>query len=64
MEEKKEARTFIIDYKCPKCEDGYLRPTGLCFTSNPPQFPHKCNTCEYGETIMEKRYPYTTTESI
>lgn len=56
MENKKEVKTFILDFECPQCKIGKLRPTGTCFTTNPPMFPHKCNLCEYGETF-NKQYP-------
>ncbi len=58
MEEIKEVKTVKVDYKCPKCEQGYLRPTGQCYTTNPPQYPHICIHCAYGETFMGKTYPY------
>lgn len=58
MEEIKETKTFKVDYKCPKCETGYLRPTGMCLPMNPPAYPHQCNKCEYSETFTGKTYPY------
>lgn len=58
MEEIIEVKTVKIDYKCPKCGKGYLRPTGVCYSTNPPMFPHKCNNCDYGETFENKTYPY------
>jgi hypothetical protein len=63
MEETKEVKTIRVDYKCPMCDNGYLRPTGQCFPTNPPQYPHKCNgtrsgcDCYHGETFS-KMYPY------
>lgn len=59
-EETKEVKTFTVDYKCPVCDDGYLRPTGTVLTSYPPQYPHMCNResgCGYGETF-NKIYPH------
>jgi len=58
MEEIKEVKTVKVDYKCPKCEQGYLRPTGICYPMNPPLYPHKCTHCEHGETFSNKTYPY------
>lgn len=60
METKKEVRTVRVDYECPKCKTGHLRSTETVLTSNPPQYPHMCNTpgCGYGETFMNKAYPY------
>lgn len=51
METRNKVETVQVDYKCPKCENGYLRPTGTCYPTNPPQFPHRCNNekCDYME---------------
>jgi hypothetical protein len=57
MEEEKEVKVFKIDFKCPKCENGYLRPTGNILTSYSPQIPHKCSHCEYYETFSDMYYP-------
>ncbi len=59
MEERKEVKTIRVNFKCPKCEKGFLIPTGTCLTSNPPVYPHKCNSCEYGENFSGVCYPYT-----
>ena len=64
MEEKKEVRTFKIDYKCPKCCIGYLRPTGIAVGGNPMQYPHKCNNCEYHEIMKGYQYPYLVYEPL
>ena len=59
-EEKKEVTSFKVDFKCPVCNEGYLRPTGACLPVNPPLFPHMCNResgCGYGETFKVS-YPY------
>lgn len=58
MEEIKKVEIVQVDYKCPKCEEGYLRPTGTCFTTNPPMYPHRCTHCNYAETFTGKTYPY------
>lgn len=57
-EEKKEVKTVQVDYKCPQCETGYLRPTGQVLLCNPPKYPHRCNNerCEYKE-VFRKTYP-------
>ena len=57
METQQKVETVKIDFKCPKCNDGHLRPTGMALTTHPAQFPHKCTDCEYGETFY-KTYPY------
>lgn len=66
MEERKVVETVWVDYKCPKCNNGYLRGTGVVLTSNPPQCPHKCNNkdCDYGETFRDKTYPYLDYQEI
>ena len=58
MEEIKEVIAVQVDFRCPKCKKGCLRPTGQCFTTNPPIYPHKCTNCEYTENIRGKTYPY------
>jgi hypothetical protein len=64
MEVRKRVHTVKVDYRCPKCGNGFLRPTGRVLTSYPPQYPHKCNNpeCDYGETFMDKTYPFINYE--
>jgi hypothetical protein len=64
MEQIKEVKPVQVDYKCPKCEQGYLRPTEICHSTHPPLFPHKCTNCEYGETFSGKKYPYINYQII
>jgi len=66
MEIKTEVKTFRIDFKCPKCDTGYLKHVGAVLTSNPPQYPHTCNNpeCDYAETFMGKSYPHHITENV
>ena len=64
METRKEVKQVQVDYQCPKCKKGYLRPTGMALTTYPPQFPHKCNNCDYMETFRDKQYPYIDYEEI
>jgi len=56
-ETRKDVKQVQVDYLCPKCNIGHLRPTGTVFPTNPPQFAHKCNNCDYMETFL-KQYPY------
>ena len=60
MEVRKKVDTIKVDYRCPKCGKGFLRPTGQVLYSNPLQYPHRCNNndCDYGETFTDKSYPY------
>lgn len=66
METKTIVHPVMIDYKCPKCDIGYLRPTGTVFACDPPHYPHSCNNpnCYYGETIRDKQYPYIEYEPV
>jgi len=66
MEQRIEVKTIQVDFKCPKCISGFLRPTGMVLSTYPPQYPHKCNNpnCDYHERFMEVSYPYTTYERI
>jgi hypothetical protein len=65
MEEKNEIKIFQVDFKCPKCKTGYLRPSNRVLTTNPPQYPHECSNpkCDYKETF-NTTYPYHTQEII
>ncbi len=62
MEIENEVISVQVDFKCPECETGYLRPTGKCHPMNPPLYPHQCNNpnCKYGESFSGKSYPYIT----
>lgn len=60
MEEEKEVKAIKVDFKCPNCLEGYLRPTGIVLTSYPAHYPHICNResgCGYRQTF-EKTYPF------
>ena len=58
MEEVKEVKIVMVDYKCPICKDGYLRPLDSVLASYPPIYPHQCTDCDYAESIVGKVYPY------
>jgi hypothetical protein len=62
---KRDVKQVYVDYECPKCRIGHLRPTGTLLTTDPPQVPHKCNNinCDYMETF-NKMYPYVDYEII
>ena len=57
MPEVRNVQTQQVDEKCPQCNTGWMRPTGIVKTTNPPQYEHACNVCnsmrDYGV-----RYPY------
>lgn len=65
METRDEVKTIQVDYKCPKCETGYLRPTGMVYDCSPPSYPHRCTEtdCDYG-TSFSIRYPKIEYERI
>jgi len=62
---KTEVKTYEVDYRCPRCSEGFLRHAGPILTSYPPQYPHICNNpdCDYHETF-NRNYPYLVTEII
>ena len=64
MEERQEVKTFEVDYKCPKCGVGYLRPIGIIVDISPLKYPHKCNNCDYKEIISGHKYPYVVYEPV
>lgn len=64
MEEKREVRTFEIDFKCPKCNVGYLRSTGIAVGGTPMQYPHRCTNCDYHTIIKGYQYPYLVYEPL
>lgn len=53
-----EVKTVKVDMKCDECNKGYLRPTGQCFMTSPPKYPHECDKCGKREVITGKTYPY------
>lgn len=57
MEKRQEVRTLQVDYECPVCKSGMLRPNGQVFSSNPLQYGHVCNVCDYTQTFTVT-YPY------
>lgn len=42
-----------VDYRCDKCNEGFMRSTGITLTMNPPLFPHKCSKCGHVENFHE-----------
>lgn len=59
MEVEKEVKTVKVDYRCDECDFGFMRPTGTCFPTNPPQYIHKCNNEHCGqERIFNVSYPF------
>lgn len=52
-----EVKTYRIRLMCDECDGGEMKPTGICLTSIPPQYPHKCDKCGHEETVRGKTYP-------
>ena len=63
-EKKTEVRTIMVRLMCDKCEGGEMKPTGLCLTSIPPQYPHKCDKCGAEVTVHRHTYPRTEYEEV
>lgn len=60
MEVRKQVIPYVIDYRCPICDEGYMRPVGTVLTTSPPQIPHGCNNdnCQHIESFVDVSYPY------
>ncbi|ALS22144.1 hypothetical protein [Paenibacillus naphthalenovorans] len=58
MEVQKEQHIKKVEYKCPKCLNGMLLPTGLMYMTYPAKYPHKCTDekCKYQE-VLNELYP-------
>ena len=63
MEQKREVKTMQVDYICPKCEVGNLRPLLNALMTYPIKYPHQCNVCNYYE-VFSIQYPYLEYETI
>lgn len=58
MQEKRvPVNTYLVRLMCDKCDGGEMKPTGECLTSNPPQYPHRCDKCGHMERVRGKTYP-------
>ena len=61
MPEVRNIQTQSVDERCPICGNkpngGWMRPNGIVLMSNPPQYPHKCTSCNYEQTYSVQ-YPY------
>ena len=61
MQEVRNVNSRQVDFRCPECQNGWMRPSGIVLTSNPPQYPHTCTSCSYKQTFGV-RYPYVVTD--
>ena len=62
-EQKKKVETYRIDMLCDYCGVGYMRPTGVVFTSYPAIYEHKCSVCGVKQKYQHT-YPYTETREV
>lgn len=59
MEEIKQVQTFQVNYKCDKCDDGYLIATGTAFTTNITVYDHICSNPKCQNSVaLTLKYPY------
>ena len=57
MPEVREMQSQVVDQRCPACNNGWMRPTGIVKQTNPPYFEHMCANCGH-KTDYGVRYPY------
>lgn len=62
-ETKAVVQTVLVQYRCNECDNGTMKPSGIILTSNPPQYPHECNSCFHKQTFLIK-YPYTEYKEV
>lgn len=58
MPEVREIKVKQMDQGCPKCSEGFMRPTGIVHPGPVPMFEHACTACGHKETY-NIRYPYS-----
>ena len=51
---------YRIELPCEKegCDGALVSCSGMTLTSNPPQYPHRCNKCGAEKHILGITYPY------
>jgi len=61
-----EVKTYKVHYICDECKQGELLPTGTCYPTNPPQYPHKCSNIDYCNSArtFNIQYPALKYEEI
>ena len=58
MEKETRLIAYRVEYICDKCGKGFMEPTGIIKTSNPPLWEHDCsNLCGNFQDFREQ-YPY------
>ena len=58
-ERQQEARTFIVDALCPKCETVMVYDGNIALAVYPPRYAHRCPQCGWME---EYSTPYPRVE--
>jgi len=58
---KRLVETYEVRAYC-EC-GGELLPTGQCYTTYPPQYPHVCGICGM-QTVLWEVYPTTKNEVV
>jgi transposase-like protein len=56
-EELRNVSVQQMDMKCPRCNQGYMRPNGLIVPGHSPEFTHVCTQCAYTQNYPV-RYPH------
>jgi ribosomal protein S27E len=64
MEEEIEVRTYLVRMRCPECQNGYMKGTGVYNPTSPPLHHHKCESCGNLEKYSGVSYPFTKLEEI
>lgn len=62
-ETKQPVTAYQIDMQCDQCGAGQMRPGKFSHPTNPPQYPHWCNSCGHTDTYR-KVYPYISYEIL
>lgn len=56
-EYKMPVRAVEVDYRCEKCSQGHMRPTGVKFLATSNRYEHRCSNCKETE-VFEVNYPF------
>ena len=60
----RQVKVFEVNYSCSECEySSFMVPTGNSFLTNPPQYEHRCPTCD-NRTMLDTVYPYVKYEDV
>jgi hypothetical protein len=63
-EEQTEVKVYMVEYRCDKCGNGYLKPTGSMLASSPPWYPHECDFCGDISKFHKEKYPLTRYKTV